>query len=170
MTKYCRYHRNNSHTTEECKALQDKIEELVRAGHFRRFIRRDDHSSSSRSRHPPRPNHRRPPHDSHHNRHPTQPNNQEPEPSRTDITPADPPYEAPLTPSLVASQAEDPPRLPEKDTSTIYNPSTTSPIPTTNVVCLLSYSQMMTSTTSTTYKMTPWSSLLKSKITLLRKS
>ena len=50
MTKYCRYHRNHGHTTEYCKALQDKIEELVRAGHFRRFIRRDDHLS--RSRHP----------------------------------------------------------------------------------------------------------------------
>jgi len=47
MTKYCCYHRNHGHTTEECKALHDKIEELVRAGHFRRFIRRDDHSSSS---------------------------------------------------------------------------------------------------------------------------
>jgi len=50
MTKYCRYHRNHGHTTEDCKALQDKIEELVRAGQFCRFIRRDDHSS--RSRHP----------------------------------------------------------------------------------------------------------------------
>jgi len=50
MTKYCRYHRNHGHTTEECKALQDEIEELVRAGHFRHFIRREDHSS--RSRHP----------------------------------------------------------------------------------------------------------------------
>jgi len=52
MTKYCRYHRNHGHTIEECKALQDKIEELVRAGHFRCFIRRDDHSSS-RTCHPP---------------------------------------------------------------------------------------------------------------------
>ena len=50
MTKYCRYHRNHGYTIEDCKALQDKIEELVRNGHFRRFIRRDDHSS--RSRHP----------------------------------------------------------------------------------------------------------------------
>jgi len=91
MTKYCQYHRNHGHTTEECKALQDKIEELVRAGHFRRFIRRDDHSSSSRSRHPPRPDHRRQPNDAHHNSHPTQPNNQQPKPARTDITPADPP-------------------------------------------------------------------------------
>jgi len=27
MTKYCRYHRNHGHTTEDYKALQDKIEE-----------------------------------------------------------------------------------------------------------------------------------------------
>jgi len=47
MTKYCHYHRNHGHTTEDCKALQDKIEELVSAGHFLRFIRRDDHSSRS---------------------------------------------------------------------------------------------------------------------------
>ena len=91
MTKYCRYHRNHGHTTEECKALQDKIEELVRAGHFCRFIRRDDHSSSSRSRQPPRSDHRRPPHESRHDRHPVQPTSQEPESARTDITPADPP-------------------------------------------------------------------------------
>ena len=90
MTKYCHYHRNHGHTTEECKALQDKIEELVRAGHFRRFIRRDDHSSSSRTCHPPRSDHRRPPHDARHDRHPTQPTSQDREPARTDITPADP--------------------------------------------------------------------------------
>jgi len=47
MTKYCRYHRNHGHTTEDCKTLQDKIEELVHVGHFRRFIRRDDHPSRS---------------------------------------------------------------------------------------------------------------------------
>jgi len=91
MTKYYRYHRNHGGTTEECKALQNKIEELVRAGHFRHFICRDDHSSSSRSRYPPRSDHRRPPHDSRHDRRPAQPTNQEPEPARTDITLADPP-------------------------------------------------------------------------------
>jgi len=26
MTKYCKYHHNNDHTTNECNALQDKIE------------------------------------------------------------------------------------------------------------------------------------------------
>ena len=89
MTKYCHYHRNHGHTTEDCKALQDKIEELVCAGHFCRFIRRDDHPS--RSRHPPRSDHRRPPRDSRHDRRPAQPANQEPEPARTNITPADAP-------------------------------------------------------------------------------
>jgi len=31
------------HTIDECKALQDKIEELIRAGHFRRFVKKMDH-------------------------------------------------------------------------------------------------------------------------------
>jgi len=91
MTKYCCYHRNHGHTTEECKTLQDKIEELVCAGHFRCFIRSDDHSSSSRSRYPPRSHHRRPQHDPRPDRRPAQPTNQEPESACTDITPTDPP-------------------------------------------------------------------------------
>ena len=89
MTKYCRYHRNHGHTTKDYKALQDKIEELVRAGHFRRFIRRDDHPS--RARHPPRSDHRRPPHDSRHDKCPIQPANQDPQSVRTDVTLADQP-------------------------------------------------------------------------------
>ena len=82
MTKYCRYHRNHGHTTKECKAL-------VRAGHFRRFVRREDHSS--RSHHPPRPDHKRPPRDSRHDKRPHQPTNQDPQPARTDVIPAYPP-------------------------------------------------------------------------------
>jgi len=81
-----------------------------------------------------------------------------------------PPYEAPLTPSLVASQVETPPRLPERDTSAIYNQSTISLIPITDVVCPPSYSRMTTSMASTTSRTTPWSSPLKSKIMPLRKS
>jgi len=89
MTKYCRYHRNHDHTTKECKALQDKIEELVRVGHFRRFIRKDDHPPQSD--HPPRSDHRRPPRDSRHDKRPSQPTNRDPQPTPSYITPTDPP-------------------------------------------------------------------------------
>jgi len=44
------------HQVLQCKALQDKIKDLVRAGHFRRFLRKDGppHPSWSDNRHPPR--------------------------------------------------------------------------------------------------------------------
>ena len=38
-SKRCRYHKNTGHSTEECQALKDKIEELIQAGHLRRFVR-----------------------------------------------------------------------------------------------------------------------------------
>jgi len=37
--KQCRYHQNVGHSTEECQALKDKIEELIQARHLRRFVR-----------------------------------------------------------------------------------------------------------------------------------
>jgi len=46
MTKYCKYHRNNGHITNECKALQDKIEELIRVGHLKRFVKRESHPNT----------------------------------------------------------------------------------------------------------------------------
>jgi len=51
MTKYCRYHRNHGHTTEDCKALQD--------------------NHPSRSRHPSQSDHKRRAHDPRHDRRPT---------------------------------------------------------------------------------------------------
>ena len=37
--KHCQYHRNYGHTIEGCQALKDKIEELVQAGHLRKFVK-----------------------------------------------------------------------------------------------------------------------------------
>jgi len=144
MTKYCRYHRNHGHTTDDCKALQDKIEELVCASHFRRFIHRDDHPS--RARHPPPSDHRRHPHDSRHDRRPTQPTNQDPQPTRIDVTLVDPPLRGTIKPSLVVSLVENPSLVPERNTSAISNPSTILPIPITYAACLPSPLRTTTST------------------------
>ncbi|XP_068461695.1 uncharacterized protein [Phaseolus vulgaris] len=38
-SKRCQYHRNYGHTTEGCQTLKDKIEELVQAGHLRKFVK-----------------------------------------------------------------------------------------------------------------------------------
>jgi len=37
-SKHCRYHQNYGHSTDECWALKDKIEELIQAGHLGRFV------------------------------------------------------------------------------------------------------------------------------------
>ncbi|XP_020208397.1 uncharacterized protein LOC109793340 [Cajanus cajan] len=65
-TKACQFHRNRGHTTEECSALRDHIEDLVKAGHLQNFIRttdnrrndyrpgRGEHRRDNRDRAPPR--------------------------------------------------------------------------------------------------------------------
>ncbi|XP_020240263.1 uncharacterized protein LOC109819086 [Cajanus cajan] len=37
-TKSCRYHRNRGHSTEECAALKDKIEDLIKQGKLQGYI------------------------------------------------------------------------------------------------------------------------------------
>ena len=39
MKKYCRYHRDYGHDTEECYKLKDEIEVLIQRGHLRRYVR-----------------------------------------------------------------------------------------------------------------------------------
>jgi len=46
MNKYCRYHHNNDHTTDECMTLKDKVEELIRVTHLRNFVKREDEEAS----------------------------------------------------------------------------------------------------------------------------
>ncbi|XP_020207064.1 uncharacterized protein LOC109792094 [Cajanus cajan] len=45
-TKTCQFHRNRGHTTEECSALRDRIEDLVKAGHLQNYVRSTDHRRS----------------------------------------------------------------------------------------------------------------------------
>ncbi|XP_014496299.1 uncharacterized protein LOC106757947 [Vigna radiata var. radiata] len=56
-TKHCLYHKNMGHSTEECITLRDKIEELIRAGHLKEFIRVEKPDREERIHHrpPPRP-------------------------------------------------------------------------------------------------------------------
>jgi len=39
QSKFCQYHTNHDHHTEECVALKDRIEELIQVGQLRRFVR-----------------------------------------------------------------------------------------------------------------------------------
>ncbi|XP_027357444.1 uncharacterized protein LOC113866844 [Abrus precatorius] len=56
-SKSCRYHQNRGHTTEECTALRDKIEELIKGGYLKDFVQTDPtkQSNRGRDRHPDSP-------------------------------------------------------------------------------------------------------------------
>lgn len=45
--KYCQYHQNRGHTTEDCTTLTDKLLSLVQAGHLQRFVQRHRGEPSS---------------------------------------------------------------------------------------------------------------------------
>ncbi|KAL2237267.1 UNVERIFIED_CONTAM: hypothetical protein Sindi_0918400 [Sesamum indicum] len=49
-SKYCRFHREKGHDTEECYQLKDEIERLVRKGYFKDQIAREPHDGNNRSR------------------------------------------------------------------------------------------------------------------------
>ena len=36
--KYCRFHRDRGHTTEECHHLKNEIEKLIQRGHLKEYV------------------------------------------------------------------------------------------------------------------------------------
>ena len=41
QNKYCRFHRDIGHTTEECIALKDEIEKLIQDGYLQNYVRNE---------------------------------------------------------------------------------------------------------------------------------
>ncbi|XP_020201880.1 uncharacterized protein LOC109787735 [Cajanus cajan] len=50
--KSCRFHRNRGHSTKECSALKDKLEDLIKQGHLGNFVTPQDHRTRGRDQHP----------------------------------------------------------------------------------------------------------------------
>ena len=42
--KYCRFHKDHGHYTNECRNLKEQIEELIQRGKLQRFVKRDHQS------------------------------------------------------------------------------------------------------------------------------
>ena len=42
--KYCRFHKDHDHYTEDCKDLKGQIEELIRKGKLQRFVKNGEPS------------------------------------------------------------------------------------------------------------------------------
>ncbi|XP_050281620.1 uncharacterized protein LOC126722505 [Quercus robur] len=52
--KYCRFHKDHSHNTEDCRDLKEQIEELIRKGKLQRYVKKGEYSKfrdSNKSQH-----------------------------------------------------------------------------------------------------------------------
>ena len=44
--KYCHFHKDHDHYTEDCRDLKEQIEELIRKGKLQRFVKKGEPSGS----------------------------------------------------------------------------------------------------------------------------
>ena len=47
--KYCRFHKDHGHYTEDCRDLNEQIEELIQKGKLQRYVKKGKHSSFKKS-------------------------------------------------------------------------------------------------------------------------
>ena len=43
--KYCRFHKNHGHYTEDCQDLKEQIEELIRKGKLQKYVKKGEYSN-----------------------------------------------------------------------------------------------------------------------------
>ncbi|XP_065629624.1 uncharacterized protein LOC136067530 [Quercus suber] len=43
-SKYCRFHKDHGHYTEDCRDLKEQIEELIRRGKLQKFVKKGEHN------------------------------------------------------------------------------------------------------------------------------
>ena len=43
--KYCRFHKDHAHYTEDCRDLKEQIEELIRKGKLQKYVKKGEYSS-----------------------------------------------------------------------------------------------------------------------------
>ena len=43
--KYCRFHKNHGHYTEDCQDLKEQIEELLQKGKLQKYVKKEEYSN-----------------------------------------------------------------------------------------------------------------------------
>ena len=51
--KYCCFHKNHGHYTEDCRDLKEQIEELIRKGKLQKYVKKGDYSNFKRGQQGP---------------------------------------------------------------------------------------------------------------------
>ena len=42
--KYCRFHKDHGHNTEDCKDQKEQVEELIRKGKLQKYVKKSEYS------------------------------------------------------------------------------------------------------------------------------
>ena len=43
--KYCRFHKDHGHNTEDCRDLKEQIEELIHKGKLQKYVKKGEYSN-----------------------------------------------------------------------------------------------------------------------------